>query len=555
MLRYVLVLLLLLCVAHAGAIVQITEFCADPYLAEDTDEYIVISGSGPLDAFTVSDGRGGFRFPKGTVLNGQVTIARSARAFNQSHGYYPDFEWTDTTKSVPDVIGGDPMRLANSKDELMLYENTVVVQSVSWPKDVRAREGQVHYLENGVWDPRPLMLGQTRVTGEVFHNATITAFVSPDCSTDVILNVINSSRHSVLLNVYEFSNPALIGSLLDAKKRGVDVKVLIEGGPVGGISADEKAGLYRLEHGGIPVFQMAGTAGTPAPYRYDHAKYIVTDQSGVLVTSENFRYSGFPPLGFSGNRGWGVYIEDAGTAGFFAGIFQSDYSGRSTIPYHGFEGKPEQMPSGKHTPEFFPGRFEGATVRPVIAPDTSSEILNLINSAGTSIEIEQAYIKNETTYGLNPYLSAAINASRRGVAVRVLLDSYWFNIEDEKDNDEMVAIINRFAEKEHLPLEARCADLDGTSIEKIHNKGVIVDGSRVLVSSINWNSNSPNFNREAGVIIDHPGVASYFRAAFESDWRPALKVQGPQTDYTKFLVAAIVIAGFVIFYFWRRKRF
>jgi len=42
----------------------------------------------------------------------------------------------------------------------------------------------------------------------------------------------------------------------------------------------------------------------------------------------------------------------------------------------------------------------------------------------------------------------------------VLLDSYWFNIEDEKDNDEMVSLINRIGISEHIPLEARCADLE-----------------------------------------------------------------------------------------------
>ena len=67
---------------------------------------------------------------------------------------------------------------------------------------------------------------------------------------------------------------------------------------------------------------------------------------------------------------------------------------------------------------------------PVIAPDTSYLITGLLDSARTSIDIEQAYIKNETPYTLNPYLSSAINASRRGVHVRVLLDSYWYNTED-----------------------------------------------------------------------------------------------------------------------------
>jgi len=155
---------------------------------------------------------------------------------------------------------------------------------------------------------------------------------------------------------------------------------------------------------------------------------------------------------------------------------------------------------------------------------------------------------------LNPYLSAAINASRRGVHVRVLLDSYYYNVEGKNDNDEMVALINRIAAAEHLPLEARLADLEANRISKIHNKGVIVDGRRVLVSSINWNSNSPNFNREAGVIIDHKGVAEYFTAVFEDDWSPGVRSLETGPDYTKAAVALFVIGALLAYGCYRRRR-
>ena len=67
---------------------------------------------------------------------------------------------------------------------------------------------------------------------------------------------------------------------------------------------------------------------------------------------------------------------------------------------------------------------------------------------------------------------------------------------------------------------------------------MIVDDRYVLVSSINWNSNSPNFNREAGVIIDHPGVARYFLDVFEDDWNSMVKSPGVKTDYLKIVVVA-----------------
>ena len=538
---------------HVSAAVQIVEFCPDPYQYNDADEYLVLSGNGPLDEITISDSKGGFRFPPGTTIRGSLTIARSAKVYEESHGRSPDFEWLDSSPNVPDVINGDPLRMTNANDDLFLYQQGVLMQKVSWPGDVKPREGQVHYLEDGVWDRRVLMIGQSRFTTEVFRNVSVITFVSPDCSNEVYTAAISEASDRVLVNMYEFSSPTMGETLIAAKKRGVDVNVLIEGGPVGGISPAEKSLIWSINRSGIPVVSMVSTKTEHAPYRYDHAKYVVINNNSLLITSENFKNTGFPPQGLSGNRGWGVYLKDPALAGYFSGVFTTDANSKSVISYTGSAGDIEPAPFEKHTAEFHPEEFKDATVIPVIAPDTSYQIKDLLDSARTSIEIEQAYIKNETPYTLNPYLSSAINASRRGVHVRVLLDSYWFNVEGPNDNDEMAALINRIGTSEHIPLEAKCIDLSVSQVEKIHNKGVIVDERLVLVSSINWNSNSPTFNREAGVIIDHPGVARYFREVFDDDWTPMANMPGMKTDYIKIAIVVLVIV-LLIFVYCRRHR-
>lgn len=67
------ILLVCLLVAAVDA-VQIVEFCPDPYLAGDLDEYLVIEGRGVLDGYVFSDGEGGFRFPPGTRIDGRVVV-------------------------------------------------------------------------------------------------------------------------------------------------------------------------------------------------------------------------------------------------------------------------------------------------------------------------------------------------------------------------------------------------------------------------------------------------------------------------------------------------
>jgi phosphatidylserine/phosphatidylglycerophosphate/cardiolipin synthase-like enzyme len=72
------------------------------------------------------------------------------------------------------------------------------------------------------------------------------------------------------------------------------------------------------------------------------------------------------------------------------------------------------------------------------------------------------------------------------------------------------------------------------------------------VSSINWNSVSPNFNREAGVIIDHPGVAGYFLEVFEDDWSTSSKTPPITTDFVKLGMVVMVLVILLIIYYRRR---
>ncbi|RPJ54466.1 MAG: phospholipase, partial [Methanobacteriota archaeon] len=118
---------------------------------------------------------------------------------------------------------------------------------------------------------------------------------------------------------------------------------------------------------------------------------------------------------------------------------------------------------------------------------------------------------------------------------------------------EMVACINRIARAEGLPLTARCAIPAAEGGLQIHNKGVIVDGRHVLVSSINWNDNSPNFNREAGVIVSHPAAGAYFTQVFEADWEGAAAARPATFDWWKIALAVAVIVLLLALYLHRRR--
>ena len=552
---FCLFLVAVLCISGASAF-QITEVYPDTYLNGDADEYLVISGQGSLSSLEVTDGEGTIQFPYGSLSGGSITIARDGEAFRKVNDRYPDYELIGKSPAVPEPHVTGKFQLANQKDELKLIQNGQVIQNITWPGSFRPRKGQIHILSpDGVWDSRVYISGQSRFEPASFPNISGVAFVSPDCSRSVFEDAIKSARQEILVNIYEFTDLEFATLLCNAASRGVKVTVLVEGGPVGGISPEEQTVIARLHGNGIPVSEMAGNSEDHAPYRYDHAKYLVIDGERVFLTTENFTSHSLPHAGVTGNRGWGVILTSRELAEYFSKVFTSDLNGPGVTPILGNSSDIPPDAPASYSPVFQPISFTAASITPVLAPDTTNLIVPFISKAKKRILIEEAYIKHWSGGKRNPYLEAVFDAARRGVGVRIILDSFYHNDEDEADNSAILAEINVIADRDHLPLEARMIDLSSTGLLKLHAKGVVADDS-VFISSINWNENSPVFNREAGFIIEDKKVAEYFASVFESDWKggrvsgiPAKK--GP--DMTKIYLAVSIII-FLIALYWRRHR-
>ncbi|MEA1944570.1 MAG: phospholipase D-like domain-containing protein [Euryarchaeota archaeon] len=367
----------------------------------------------------------------------------------------------------------------------------------------------------------------------------VTAFVSPDCSLRTLQEEIRNA--SVLrVNIYLFESHDIEQEILDMLNRGGEVHILIEERPVGGIS-DSGVGILRriMEKGGSVRF-----SDDPL-YRLNHAKYALIDGDTTILGSENWNSGGYPPDGFSGNRGWGIIIRDRDIFSDLSSVFEHDWERGTEI---GMDDLPQE--SGRNSQDESEDRIRyrifdakdingDFTASVIIAPDNSlhyETLVGMINSAEKTIYIEQAYIKRDWEGYENPYLQAAKSAAMRGVEVKILIDSMWYNTNKEDDNDELCRDLNYLASQENLNLEARLVKRDG--ISKIHNKGVIVDERKVLISSINWNKHSPTYNREAGIIIENPDLAAYYTDAFLYDWGME---RGSSTSTTVVLLIATVV--------------
>jgi phosphatidylserine/phosphatidylglycerophosphate/cardiolipin synthase-like enzyme len=401
-----------------------------------------------------------------------------------------------------------------------------------------------------------ILLGslQSAAAIEGYEVSEVVTFTSPDSSYGALEDFIVSAERSLYINVYTFESPAIAELLADASARGVDVILMVEKSPVGGVSSEEKSAIRRLRTAGAKVY-----SNDDPEVRFNHAKYAIADDEAVLVTSENFGPRGFPRSRSYGNRGWGVIIRGSNLASFFSELFFDDLEKAQIANFRGVHDVSWRERKGAYEPRFSAKTYKGELmVTPLYAPvDALDKILQLIEAANKSLYVEEFYAykywgpRKSGSPGESPnmFLEAAINAARRGVEVKILLDSTWYNVEidDPVSNYYTVEYLEEIASSEKLNLEAKLVDLKKTSLAKVHNKGLIVDDELVLISSVNWNAHSPLKNREIGVIIQG-APATYFVEVFMYDWNAG-------RDNRKYYIAALVlpVALFLILKM-RRKR-
>ena len=77
------------------------------------------------------------------------------------------------------------------------------------------------------------------------------AFSPDDRAQELILKVIDSSRENLRLAAYSFTSPVIMKRLLAAKKRGVDVKIIVD--EKGNRSKASKAAMNLMVNADIPL--------------------------------------------------------------------------------------------------------------------------------------------------------------------------------------------------------------------------------------------------------------------------------------------------------------
>ena len=401
----------------------------DTYLTDEPDEaFQIYNPTGApvsLAGWQLSSGSRTVTFPADMMLaaHARLWCARSASHFVLSFGYLPGGEYAeDTAPDVPDLTGSAP-RFGNTGGRITLtspdatYADVLVYEggdttAAGWqgpavypyqPTQSFGVEGQVLYRKPDQRSGLPVSDTDTRadwaqdpadvIDGRkvqypgwasdrfflpevVTESATVTAFVSPDNAFAALRALLEDAHSSIRFEGYTFEN-ARLGELIAAWARaGVRVEILLEGGPPGGVSLQQRWIVARIAAAGGQVYYLRSDAGQDihTRYAYQHGKFWVLDGVTALVGSENVSPEAFPDDDFrdgtAGRRGVTLVTDAPSVVARLNAIMDADIAPGVHRDIWAWNAADASL--GAPPPDFSPSYASGGAFYPIQAPQPLS---------------------------------------------------------------------------------------------------------------------------------------------------------------------------------------
>ena len=294
----------------------------------------------------------------------------------------------------------------------------------------------------------------------VSTNSEAHVFVEPDDGPEPLLGELNSASKSIDLTMYLLTDRPVIAALESAKRRGVQVRTLLEEHPFGGGQGNQSA-YARLQRGGVAV------RWTGPRFKLTHEKAAVVDGREALILTLNLTASAF-----SRNREYGAVDRTPEDVTEAASLFNADWNRTAYVP-----SRPDL----------------------VVSPDNSrGKLLTLIRQATRQLDMESEEVRDS---GLE---QALIDAARRGVDVRVVLSPA------QSGPDANAQGVQR--------LQAGGVHAHSMRKPYVHAKIFVADGQTAFLGSENISSQSLDGNRELGLFLSQPAAVARMESTFEQDW-------------------------------------
>ncbi|MER9064382.1 phospholipase D-like domain-containing protein [Mesorhizobium sp. M0698] len=405
------------------------------------------------------------------------------------------------------------------------------------PEALRRNREQSSAADDDAAAP-PALLPYPRLPESDFLPRTVAgrvmAYASPDSTYAVTKKLIDSAISSLVIGIYDFSAEYMKEHLKRAMRRGVSLSLMLDTN-----SEEERDVLDELtELGANCVKAPSSSAGNPVAYFGNaHEKIIVVDGEIVMIQSGNWSENSIPfnegdgvVIGTyePGNRDMGMAVESRELAAFFSNLVARDMRLSQGQPPDAvppdvvaaaspasdifFEAAPPAIPTRLFssitvTPE------SPISITPVITPENFHPTLSrFLRSAKRSVRIEQQYLR-----GGQPAVEALLReiadarADHPDLDVRIIVSKKYL---DAGQKQKFVKAMDDF----DFAFDTNYRYLSTRHFVHCHNKLVLVDDEKVLLGSQNWSTTGLLSNREASLLVEHAGIASYFAKLFDADW-------------------------------------
>lgn len=385
----------------------------------------------------------------------------------------------------------------------------------------------------------------TKFTG----TTTIIACASPDDGFDLLKTFLSQTKTNLTIGMYDFTSGDILNQMIGAvgKPKNLNYTMVLDHPPRNPTAnqTDDKTRQDILAADANAKINWALTRNDPVatewifPSAY-HIKVAVRDGSAFWLSSGNFNVSNEPNLAANNppqgsiknaDRDWHVVILNQQLAETYEAFIQNDFKVASAYQSIGSPAlrtkiqkamkehvtfsnksshKPNAVDQGKKADFVMQKQFLNVqvSIQPLLTPDKGTHttmyvdnVLNLINSAKHSVYMQTQYIHpTQADPDFLLLVEALSNAHKKGLDVRLITSQYentaqWIEQMKVYDLDQVLKIQ-----------------------ERVHNKGIVVDSSVVMVSSQNWSGDGTLRNRDAGVIIENAEIATYFQNIFIYDW-------------------------------------
>ena len=290
--------------------------------------------------------------------------------------------------------------------------------------------------------------------------------VLPDDSARPVLEAIEAARRSVRVKMFAFTHQRLLDAVVDAQRRGVTVKVMLNAERRDG-ATDNDATRNTLRQSGVDV-----RTSNPA-FDLTHEKSMVIDDELAFVKSLNWTEENFIKT-----RDYAVVTSNTHEVDEMIDCFDADWA---------------------HEP-FNPGL--GA--RLIWCPANGRHrIADFIDTAQ-----ETLFVQNER-YQDPVIIERLVRAASRGVKIHVMTRAAH-----HLKSDKLVEGISGM----------RILDDVGIKIHelthmKLHAKMILADDSQAIVGSINFSPGSFEHRRELAIAVNDRHIVEQLTRVARYDWK------------------------------------